>query len=53
MGELDTYARFKLNILTVVVNNYCWYVHFGNTSYKNVIVVPYYDNLARPSYVDE
>lgn len=24
IAELDTYARFKLNILTVVVNNYCW-----------------------------
>ncbi|KAK2741218.1 hypothetical protein FQN57_005680 [Myotisia sp. PD_48] len=22
--ELDTYARFKLNIMTVVANNYCW-----------------------------
>lgn len=22
--DLDTYARFNLNILTVVVNNYCW-----------------------------
>jgi thiamine pyrophosphate-dependent acetolactate synthase large subunit-like protein len=24
IAELDTYARFKLNILTVVVNNGCW-----------------------------
>jgi thiamine pyrophosphate-dependent acetolactate synthase large subunit-like protein len=24
LQELDTYARFKLNILTVVVNNYVW-----------------------------
>lgn len=24
IAELDTYARFKLNILTVIVNNYCW-----------------------------
>lgn len=22
--DLDTYARFQLNIMTVVVNNYCW-----------------------------
>lgn len=24
LAELDTYARFKLNILTIVVNNYAW-----------------------------
>ncbi|KMU73664.1 benzaldehyde lyase [Coccidioides immitis RMSCC 3703] len=22
--DLDTYARFQLNIMTVVINNYCW-----------------------------
>ena len=24
LAELDTYARFKLNILTIIVNNYAW-----------------------------